>query len=114
MDKKSRSSLEMNDPDSRPDIAGIVQNMEQYDVIFIGFPIWWYVAPSIINTFLESYDFSGKTIILFATSGGSGFGKTVERLRNSVSADTKIVEGDVLNSRVSVKELSQWIQELHM
>lgn len=114
MDKKSRSSLEMNDPDSRPDIAGIVQNMEQYDVIFIGFPIWWYVAPSIINTFLESYDFSGKTIILFATSGGSGFGKTVERLQNSVSADTKIVEGNVLNRRVSVKELSQWIQELHM
>lgn len=114
MDKKSRSSLEMNDPDSRPDIEGIVQNMEQYDVIFIGFPIWWYVAPSIINTFLESYDFSGKTIILFATSGGSGFGKTVERLQNSVSADTKIVEGNVLNRRVSVKELSQWIRELHM
>lgn len=75
MDKKSRSSVEMKDPSSRPAIEGKVTNMDEYDIVFLGFPIWWYVAPTIINTFLESYDFSEKTIILFATSGGSGFGK---------------------------------------
>ena len=73
-DKSSRSSLEMNDKNSRPEIATKVSNMEDYDTIFIGFPIWWYVAPRIINTFLESYDFSGKKIIVFCTSGGSGLG----------------------------------------
>ena len=76
MDKKSRSSVEMNNPAPRPAIAEKVANMEQYEAVFVGFPIWWYVAPTIINTFLESYDFSGKTIIPFATSGGSGMGKT--------------------------------------
>ena len=74
MDKKSRSSVEMNDPASRPEIAGSLSNMADYDTIFIGFPIWWYVAPHIINTFVESYDFSGKTLVPFATSGGSGMG----------------------------------------
>ena len=74
MDKKSRSSIEMNDKSFRPAIAEKCNNMADYDVVYIGFPIWWYVAPTIINTFLESYDFSGKTIVLFATSGGSGFG----------------------------------------
>ena len=69
MDKKSRSSVEMNDPASRPAIAGKIENMDEYDVVFVGFPIWWYVAPTIINTFLESYDLSGKTIVPFATSG---------------------------------------------
>ena len=71
MDKKSRSSVEMNDPSSRPTIAEKLADMEKYDVVFVGFPIWWYVAPTIINTFLESYDFSGKTIIPFATSGAA-------------------------------------------
>ena len=75
MDKKSRSSVEMNDPSSRPTIAEKLADMEKYDVVFVGFPIWWYVAPTIINTFLESYDLTGKTIIPFATSGGSGIGK---------------------------------------
>ena len=75
--KKSRSSLEMGNPDSRPEIAEHLPNIKDYDTIFIGFPIWWYVAPAIINTFMESYDFSSKTIIPFATSGGSGMGKTV-------------------------------------
>ena len=83
MDKKSRSSIEMNDPSSRPGIADRLPDMGKYDVIFVGFPIWWYVAPTIINTFLESYDFSGKTIIPFATSGGSGMGKTNEGLEKS-------------------------------
>lgn len=75
-EKKSRSSIEMSDPNSRPAIATTVKNMDEYDTVFVGFPIWWYVAPTIINTFLESYDFSGKTVIPFATSGGSGMGKT--------------------------------------
>ena len=72
MDKKSRSTIEMNDPASRPAIRAKRDNMEDYDTVFVGFPIWWYVAPTIINTFLESYDLTGKTIVPFATSGGSG------------------------------------------
>lgn len=112
MDKKSRSSVEMRDPSSRPAIAGKVSNMMAYEVIFVGFPIWWYTAPNIINTFLESYDFSGKTIILFATSGGSGFGKTVEKLKGSVSPDAKIKEGRILNGKLSRRELALWIKDL--
>lgn len=81
MDKKSRSTAEMNDPDCRPAIAGTVQNMEQYETVFIGFPVWWYVEPRIVDTFLESYDFSGKTLIPFATSGGSGIGQAEKSLR---------------------------------
>ena len=81
MDKKSRSSVEMSDPASRPEIAGKLANMADYDMVFIGFPIWWYVAPRIIDTFVESYDFSGKILVPFATSGGSGMGKTVDELK---------------------------------
>lgn len=112
MDKKSRSTMEMKDPSSRPAISGKVSNMGEYDIVFLGFSIWWYVAPTIINTFLESYDFSGKTIILFATSGGSGFGKTVEKLKGSVSPDTKIKEGRILNGKPSRVELASWIKDL--
>ena len=81
MDKRSRSTLEMNDPASRPAIAQAVENMAQYDTVLVGFPIWWYVEPRIVDTFLESYDFSGKTVIPFATSGGSGIRKAEESLR---------------------------------
>ncbi|HIT53318.1 MAG TPA: NAD(P)H-dependent oxidoreductase [Candidatus Fimivicinus intestinavium] len=81
MDQMSRSSLEMNDPACRPAIAEPVQAMEQYDTVLIGFPIWWYVEPRIVDTFLESYDFSGKTVIPFATSGGSGIGKAEKSLK---------------------------------
>ena len=112
MDDKSRSSLEMHDPASRPEIAGRSENMDAYDRVFLGFPIWWYVAPAIINSFLASYDFSGKTIILFATSGGSGFGKTVENLKNSVSPTARIREGRLLNGRLSESELRTWAQSL--
>ena len=112
MDDKSRSSLEMRDPSSRPAIAGRAENMDAYDRIFLGFPIWWYVAPAIINSFLESYDFSVKTIILFATSGGSGFGKTVEGLKNSVSPTARIIKGRLLNGRLSESELRAWVQAL--
>lgn len=112
MDKKSRSSVEMADPSSRPEIANKVENMDQYDTVFVEFPIWWYVAPTIINTFLEQYDFSGKKIVLFATSGGSGFGKTASALKNSVSASAQIVEGRLLNGRVQEAELKDWVKTL--
>lgn len=111
-DKKSRSSLEMNDPASRPELADKNADVESYDVIFIGFPIWWYVAPHLINTFLESYDFSGKTVVLFATSGGSGFGKTIENLKGSMSATTIIKEGGLLNTRMSKDEMVEWVNQL--
>ena len=86
--------------------------VEGYDVIFLGFPVWWYIAPTIINTYLESGDFSGKTIILFATSGGSGFGRTAENLRGSVSPSAVVREGRLLNGRLSVVELRRWVDSL--
>lgn len=96
MDKKSRSSVEMNDKTFRPEIVKEDLNLSSYDTILLGFPIWWYVAPTIINTFLENYDLSGKRIVLFATSGGSGFGNTIKELKPSV-ADAEIIEGKILN-----------------
>lgn len=114
MDKNSRSSVEMKDKTYRPALADKNAEIEEYDVIFIGFPIWWYVAPTIINTFLESYDFSNKTIILFATSGGSGFGKTVQELKPSVSPAANIIEGKLLNGRISEDALTSWLESLDM
>ena len=107
----SRSSIEMRDKSSRPELADRNAKIEGHDVIFLGFPIWWYVAPTIINTFLESYDFSGKTIILFATSGGSGFGNAVAGLKVSTPNAT-IREGKLFNRRVSVEELKKWVESL--
>ena len=107
----SRSSIEMRDKSSRPELADRNAKIEGHDVIFLGFPIWWYVAPTIINTFLESYDFSGKTIILFATSGGSGFGNAVAGLKVSAPNST-IREGKLFNRRVSVEELKKWADSL--
>lgn len=112
MDRKSRSSVEMQDKAFRPALADTDAGIADYDVIFLGFPIWWYVAPTIIHTFLESYDFSGKTIVLFATSGGSDFGQTVKSLKESVSSETKILEGRLCNSSYDVKDLRQWLQAL--
>ncbi len=111
MDKKSRSSVEMNDPASRPGIVGKMEDMDQYEVVFVGFPIWWYVAPTIINTFLESYDFSGKTIVPFATSGGSGMGDTNERLAPSCPGAV-LLEGKMLNGALSQTELRAWVEKL--
>lgn len=105
-DKNSRSSLEMNDPASRPEIAEKLPDMADYDTVFIGFPIWWYVAPRIIDTFVESYDFSGKTLVPFATSGGSGMGKTVEKLKE-LCPDANWKSGKLLNS-ASDQELADW------
>ncbi len=97
-DKNSRSSVEMRDKSSRPELADTNANIAEYDTIFVGFPVWWYVAPTIINSFLEAYDFSGKKVVLFATSGGSGFGKAVSGLQPS-APKAEIVEGEILNGR---------------
>ena len=105
----SRSSVEMSDKSSRPALADKNAKLDGVDVIFLGFPIWWYVAPTIINTFLEAYDFSGKTIILFATSGGSGFGRAVEGLKPSAPGAV-IREGKLFRRNVSAEELRKWAE----
>ena len=110
MNKKSRSSVEMSDKKYRPEIMEKEIDMSSYDEIFLGFPIWWYVAPTIINTFLETYDFSGKKIVLFATSGGSGFGNTVKELQISAPGAV-ITEGSLLN-RGTKQEISEWVKSL--
>lgn len=110
MNKKSRSSVEMSDKKYRPEIMNKEMDMSSYDEILLGFPIWWYVAPTIINTFLEAYEFSGKKIVLFATSGGSGFGNTVKELQLS-APDAVITEGRLLN-RGTKQEISEWINSL--
>ena len=107
----SRSSVEMKDKKSRPELADKNAKLDGVDVIFLGFPIWWYVAPTIINTFLEAYDFSGKKIILFATSGGSGFGKAVDGLKPS-APNAEIREGKLFRSSVSVDDLKKWVDNL--
>ena len=107
-DKKSRSTVEMKDKSSRPEIADKDAKIENYDLIFLGFPIWWYTAPTIINTFLESYDFSNKKIVLFATSGGSGLGNTKNDLKVSVSDTTEIINGMVLSRSASESSLTEW------
>ena len=114
MNKKSRSSIEMNDKTIRPAIADKDAQIDQYDTIFLGFPIWWYVAPTIINTFLESYDFAGKKVILFATSGGSKFGKTVEELKISVPASCEIIEGKLLNGKQTIPSIRTWTESLYL
>lgn len=111
MDKKSRSTIEMNNPASRPAIAGKRDNMNDYDTVFVGFPIWWYVAPTIINTFLESYYLTGKTIIPFATSGGSDMGKTNEKLLPSCKG-AKLLDGKVFKASVSGADLAKWAEGL--
>ena len=113
MDKKARSTIEMNNPVSRPEIAVKRENMSDYDTIFVGFPIWWYVAPTIINTFLESYDMTGKTIIPFATSGGSGMGRTNEKLLPSCKG-AKLLDGKVFKGNVNHKELAAWVDGLNI
>ena len=110
---QSRSSVEMQDKTSRPALADKNAKIADYEVIYIGFPIWWYVAPHIINTFLESYDFSGKTIVIFATSGGSGMGNTLEELKPSAKGVAKWIEGKVFRGRASKEELSNWANTLN-
>ena len=109
-DKKSRSSVEMNDRSSRPAISNKVENMGEYSTVFVGFPIWWYREPSIIDTFLESYDFAGKTIVPFATSGGSGMGDS-SNIMQSIIKDGKVVEGKRFSRSASENELKKWAEE---
>ena len=109
-DKQSRSSVEMQAEKSRPAITNKLTNMQDYDVVYVGFPIWWYTAPTIINTFLESYDFKGKTVIPFATSGGSSIKKACEDLKTAYP-DITWKEGKLLN-RTSKKELETWVKGL--
>ncbi len=109
MDKKSRSSVEMADKKIRPEITDTDAKIAEYDEIFLGFPIWWYVAPTIINTFLEKYDFTGKKIVLFATSGGSGFGNTIKELQPSAPG-AQFVAGKLLN-HVNKKKIEELVKE---
>ena len=110
MDKKSRSSVEMSNKKFRTEISDTDIQVDKYDEIILGFPIWWYVAPTIINTFLESYDFTGKKIVLFATSGGSGFGNTVSELKPS-APDAVIIEGKVFN-KATKQEIAEWVKRI--
>ena len=105
--KNSRSSVEMNDRSSRPAIAVKAADMPQYDVVFVGFPVWWYREPSIIDTFMESYDFAGKTVIPFATSGGSGLGDSAANMQK-LAKGAKVVNGKRFSGRVSSEELKAW------
>ena len=111
MNKQSRSSIEMNDPSSRPEIANAVSDMDSYDKVIIGFPIWWGVAPRIIETFLESYDFSGKTIIPFCTSGGSGVGRSDKELHKNVKGDVKWEKGIQIN-RPDEAAIRNWLDQV--
>ena len=111
MNKKSRSSVEMSDPSARPEISGTVANMASYDTVIVGFPIWWGVAPRIIDTFLESYDFSGKKIIPFCTSGGSGVGKSDIALHKDVSGEVRWAKGRQIN-RPNEAEIRRWLDEV--
>ena len=104
----SRSTIEMKDRSARPEIQNHLDNMTDYNVVYLGFPIWWYREPSVIDTFLEQYDYAGKTIVLFATSGGSGFGKTLEGIKAIVSPQAKVVEGKVMNGSLDQKEIATW------
>lgn len=110
-DDKSRSTIEMNDPNSRPAISGSVENMEQYDIVFIGYPIWWGEAPRILSTFVESYSFSGKTIVPFCTSGGSGVGSSASNLERLTSGATWL-SGTRLNGGASHNSVAEWINGL--
>ncbi len=109
--KNSRSSVEMNDRGSRPAIKSKVENMEQYDVVFVGFPVWWYREPSIIDTFMESYDFSGKTVVPFCTSGGSGLGSTSSNLQ-ALAKGAKVIEGKRLSAMTTEGSLKKWAEEI--
>ena len=109
MDKKSRSTLEMKDRNARPAVGSKVEDMEQYDTVFVGFPIWWYREPSVIDTFMEAYDFSGKTVVPFARSGGSGLGETAANLRK-LAPGASVEEGKRFGANTSADGLKEWAQ----
>ncbi len=107
-DRNSRSTREMSDPECRPPIAGKVPDMDRYSVVFVGFPVWWGREPSVVDTFLCSYDFSGKKIIPFCTSGGSGIGRTAERIRSLTGNRAEVDEGRRLGGKISAGDLKLW------
>ena len=110
-DNNSRTTIEMNDPSARPAISGSVDNMDQYDIVFLGYPIWWGEAPRIVSTFMESYDFSGKTIVPFCTSGGSGMGSSATNLEQLTSGATWL-DGQRLNGSDSQDTVMEWVNGL--
>ena len=110
-DKNSRTSVEMRTMEA-PEIADKVENMESYDTVFVGFPVWWYLAPTIVNGFLKSYDFSGKTVIPFATSGGSDMAKAEAVLQTKTSRETKWLPGKLINGDMSLDDMKEWVKEL--
>ena len=111
-DKQSRSTLEMSDPDCRPETRGKVENMSLYDVVFVGFPIWWGREPSVVDTFLSENDFKGKKIIPFCTSGGSGIGRTADRIRSIVGEGVEVDEGRRIGGDISESDLKLWMEGL--
>ena len=113
-DKQSRSTLEMSDPSCRPAIAGSVDDMSQYDVVFIGFPIWWGREPSVVDTFLGKYSFRGKRIVPFCTSGGSDIGRTAERIQALAGKDARVEAGRRLGGNVSKADLKVWTEGLKL
>ena len=111
MDKKSRSSVEMNDRNCRPEIASKVDDMSKYDTVYVGFPVWWYREPSIIDTFMEAYDFTGKKVITFCTSGGSGLGDSAKNMQ-ALASGAKVIDGKKFSSGVSEADLKKWADSL--
>ena len=111
-DKNSRSTVEMKDPDCRPPVRGVVEDMAKYDAVFVGFPIWWGREPSVVDTFLTGYSFAGKTIVPFCTSGGSGMGKTADRIRSLVGDGVTVDEGKRLGGELSPEDLRLWTEGL--
>ena len=111
MNKKSRSSVEMNDPAARPELGGADADVRDYDTVILGFPIWWGVAPRIVETFLERYDFSGKKIVPFCTSGGSGVGRSDTQLHKNVAGDVKWEKGVQIN-RPNEKDIRKWLEKV--
>ena len=112
--KQSRSTLEMKDTSCRPKTVGKVENMEQYDTVFVGFPIWWGREPSVVDTFLDAYDFNDKKIVPFCTSGGSGIGKTAERIRSIVGENVSVDTGKRLGGDISEEDLKLWTDGLNV
>lgn len=111
-DEQARSTVEMKDPAFRPALAVSNLDLEPYDVVYVGFPIWWHQAPTLINTFLESYDFKDKTVVVFATHGGGGWAKTTEHIQASLPSSTKLVEGNILDGWANEDQLKNWVADL--
>ena len=113
MDKEARSTVEMQDPNCRPELADTAAPVAEADVVFLGFPIWWYREPSLIDSFLDSYDFSGKTVVPFFTSGGSQLGEGQSRIEK-LARGAKVLSGKRFSARASEAELQSWVASLRL